>query len=215
MRPFFKYLIVLLPTLIPLSGALAHPHAFVDIRVEVLFDQEGRITALRQHWLFDEFYSAYATDGQDKDGDGKPDQDALDLLAKSNLSNLRDYDYFTLARQNDAQPAYGLPDNIVSSMRQDRLEMSFTLPFETPLPLSESPFTYAIFDPSYYVEMLHVDGNDAVIMDGAPTGCDFTLTKPNPDPSVASYAASLDKTESGGNDLGLSFAEQVTVSCGS
>ena len=50
----------------------AHPHAWIDVRVTVLFDGDGAITGLRQSWLFDEFYTAFATEGLDGDGDARP-----------------------------------------------------------------------------------------------------------------------------------------------
>ena len=40
----------------------AHPHGWIDLRTEVLVDDAGRVEALRQAWLFDQFYSAFMLD---------------------------------------------------------------------------------------------------------------------------------------------------------
>lgn len=215
MRFFLLLFAILIPTFLPFHQALAHPHAFVDVRIEVLFDQEGRVSALRQHWLFDEFYTAFATDGLDGDGDGKPDADALQKLAELNLKNLSEFNYFTITRTSDDSQDFETATDISSIMKASRLEMTFTLPLEEPLDANQQPVTYAVFDPTYYVEMLHAESDEAIRLDGAPDGCGYSLKKPAPDPDMVAFAASLDKTQSGGNDLGLIFAEQVTLSCGS
>ena len=51
--------------------AQAHPHVWVDAAAEMLFDDKGRIAAIRHHWRFDEGFSAYALQGLDTDRDGK------------------------------------------------------------------------------------------------------------------------------------------------
>ncbi len=52
------------------AAALAHPHEWVDVASEVLFDAHGRIAAIRHHWRFDEAFSAFALQGLDSNGDG-------------------------------------------------------------------------------------------------------------------------------------------------
>ena len=39
--------------------AVAHPHAWIDLRSKILFDDDGRMTGLELEWLFGDFYSAY------------------------------------------------------------------------------------------------------------------------------------------------------------
>jgi ABC-type uncharacterized transport system substrate-binding protein len=51
--------------------ASAHPHVFVDARIEVIFDGQGRVSAVQNIWQFDAAFSVFATEGLDTDGDGK------------------------------------------------------------------------------------------------------------------------------------------------
>ena len=192
----------------------SHPHAFVDVRISLMFDQEGRLTGLRQHWMFDEFYTAFATEGLVRDENGAPDPESLMKLAQLNLKNLKEYGFFTQVKHGQEQialPEANMPSSVVIN---DRLQMSFTTPFEQPINPRADDVTYAIFDPSYYVEMLHAESDQAIMLEGAPEDCAYELTKPNPDPEIAAYAASLGKEESGGNSLGVTFAERVRLTCG-
>lgn len=60
--------------------ALAHPHVFIDTGVEVIFDDEGRLTHVRVTWAYDDFYSLLLAEdyGIDQDGDGAltPEEEA-------------------------------------------------------------------------------------------------------------------------------------------
>ncbi|HEY7670413.1 MAG TPA: DUF1007 family protein, partial [Hyphomicrobium sp.] len=50
------------------SGAGAHPHVWVSVEATVLY-ASGAIAGLQEAWTFDEFYTAQAIEGLDKNGD--------------------------------------------------------------------------------------------------------------------------------------------------
>lgn len=194
-------------------SAHAHPHAWIDVSSAVLFDQKGQAVALEQVWLFDEYYTAFAVEGLDEDGDGAPDPDGLAALLRENMTNLADYDYFTLVESGGAQEPLGAVTEMSSRMQGDRLEMRFVVHFAAPQLAKDSSFSYAIFDPTYYIEMLHFAGDDAVRLVGAPSGCSVARSIAEPDAETMAFAAMLDQTQSAGSGLGIQFAETVTVQC--
>lgn len=199
--------------LVPLGGARAHPHGWIDLRTEVIFNLAGEVTALRQVWLFDEAYSAFSTEGFDTDGDGKPDPEHLLGLAQENMGNLEEFDYFTLVRSGDEKVGYRSVTDLAARMRGNRLETSFVLHLERPVDLTAHGLTYAVFDPSYWVEMLHEKNDQAIRLTGAPKGCGFKVEDPTPPADLVALAAALDKTQTAGNDLGIEFAQKVNVTC--
>ena len=42
-------------------SANAHPHAWIDLRSTVVLNEAGQAVALEQEWLFDDFYTAVAS----------------------------------------------------------------------------------------------------------------------------------------------------------
>lgn len=199
--------------LVLLAGrATAHPHVWIDVAMEVVFEQ-GKVTALRQIWLFDDYYTAYATEGMDGDGDGQPDAARLQELLKENMGNLEEYGYFTEVTSGGSVVPFGPVVEMASRMTAARLEMTFLLPLAVPLDVRDRGMAYAIFDPTYYIEMLHAERTDAVRLSAAPAGCSAHLQKPDPTVEATSLAAALDRTQSAGNGLGGLFAERVTVRC--
>jgi ABC-type uncharacterized transport system substrate-binding protein len=194
----------------------AHPHVWIDLRVEVVFDGAGAVEAIRQAWLFDPYYTVFATEGLDGDGDGRPDPEKLAELLRENLSNLAEYRYFTEASADGAALAFEPPEGAVSAMRGDRLEMSFLLPLAEPA--EADGFAYRIYDPTYYIEMLHAEQPPAVRLLEAPAGCDYRIEPADPTPEAVGLAAAADRSQRvvpgpGGNTIGALFAETVTVRC--
>lgn len=212
-RPWFRAIAISALLAATVAGpAAAHPHAWIDFTVRVIFGEDGRVTGLRETWVFDEFYSAFATDGMDRDGDGRPVQDALDELMRLNLQGLSEFDYFTRVEAGDGRMPLAGVSETSTEFEGHRLRMSFLLEFEEPIPAGAT-FRYAIFDPTYYVEMLHAETSDAVVLERAPPDCRHDLEAPNPNPEMVALAYSLDQTQSAGDGLGVHFAEWVTVRC--
>src|SRR5579871_519958 len=79
----------------PRVAADAHPHVFVDARTEVVFDGNGRITAVRNVWQFDETFSQFAVQGLDANGSGQLTREELKPLADVNMKSLAEFKFFT------------------------------------------------------------------------------------------------------------------------
>lgn len=186
--------------------AQAHPHAWIDVTVTLVFDDGGRVSGLRQTWLFDHGYTAFATDGV-------TDPALLMELARGNLQNLTDFAYFTDVESAGASITFAAATALSSSVDAGRLQMTFEVPFVNPVAVDVAPLTYAVYDPSYYIEVLHADEPSAVRFEGAPAGCGHQLAGPAPDTDMSLFASALGPNQSGGNELGRAFAETVTVLC--
>lgn len=182
--------------------ALAHPHAWIDVSVEVQFDPAGKVTALRQTWVFDEFYTA--------DTVQKGERDKMDRLVTRILGNLRQYGYFTVVKAAEGGVALAAPTEHSARMRGPRLSMTFTTPLVRPV---APPLTYSVYDPFYYIEMLHADEDDAIRLADAPANCRSRLIPAKPDPKVVAKAAAIDRGGTGGDTLGAQFAETVEIRC--
>jgi ABC-type uncharacterized transport system substrate-binding protein len=204
--------LVLLGFWLPFS-VTGHPHNWIDLRIEARFDSDGRVTGLYQQWLFDDYYSVFITEDMDGDGDGKPDRSRLEALRETIFGNLADPNFFTQIEQMSQNVPCSPVTQGAITMRGHRLEISFFLPFESPLDPRLAPLTYRVFDPSYYIEMLHAEAKDAIVLRDAPDGCRHRVERPTPDPEKVAYAASLPAGQNGGNDLGKFFAEKVTIEC--
>src|SRR5207244_8359130 len=76
------------------TPARAHPHVFITFQMTVLYEK-GTFVGVRHKWTFDEFYTAMAIEGLDKNKDGIYDREELAELAKVNIDGLKEFAYFT------------------------------------------------------------------------------------------------------------------------
>lgn len=214
MMKFLRYAAVALIFVFSVPDrSYAHPHAWIDVTTKLEFDSAGRIVALHQFWLFDDFYSMFVLEGAVAIGGGAPSQAALEDLMRENMTNLAEYNFFTEARSGNTPLSFDAPYDLATRMDGMRLEMSFVLPIRDPALVSDMPFSYSIFDPSYYIEMLHAKSETRIELINAPEKCRVALQQPEPDPEQVMFAASLGQNEEGPSGLGRIFAETAQVSC--
>lgn len=209
-----KLAITCLIALTPMAtqNATAHPHEWVQMRIQMLFNEEGEANGMRFNWLFDEFFTAYALADYDT-----VTQEDLNNLLKEILTNIHEFGYMThievAGERLDTKTLFANAIPNKSGMDDIRLQLDFDVPFTKPIKVQETAFRYAIFDPSFYIAMHHFDDDDAVKLINAPDGCKVNINPADPDPDMAAFAASLGQSESGGDGLGIHFAEWVDVQC--
>jgi hypothetical protein len=93
------------------APALAHPHVWITARAEVAYAANGQVTGIRHAWTFDEAYSAFVTQGLDKNGDGKLAPDELAELAKVNTESLASSTISPCSRPMESSRPSGDPPN--------------------------------------------------------------------------------------------------------
>ncbi|TVP86940.1 MAG: DUF1007 family protein [Thioalkalivibrio sp.] len=190
----------------------AHPHAWIDLRVSVLFNADGDVKALRQEWAFDPTYSHLLLEDLAVD---QPDLDldaALELMTGRMLGNLSEYGYFTEIEVGERRLEPGPARNGSLDLRQRRLHLQFELPLEAARPEATRPLNYRVYDPTYWIEILH-DQDDVIhLADGG--GCSTRIQPARPEPWLVAYAATLERDQRAPiEDLGRRFAEVVSIEC--
>ena len=61
--PFRTGLFALAAVLATASTAAAHPHVYVTIVSELVYNPDGTVKAIRHAWTFDDMFSAFAIRG--------------------------------------------------------------------------------------------------------------------------------------------------------
>lgn len=194
------------------DGALAHPHGWIDMQSKLVFDDEGRIAAIQQAWLFDELYSAFMLD--EFRANGERPEDGLARLAAEDIAALAPFDYFTRFEVDGTAQGFGAVDTYANGVAGERIWLRFLLPLATPVAPS-STVRYAVYDSTYYIEVLHV-GETPVLLEGPGSdACAAHLIQPQPSEEIIGFAASLDMFTVADDGLGDHFAQWVDLECAS
>jgi ABC-type uncharacterized transport system substrate-binding protein len=197
--------------------AAAHPHVYVDARVEVVFDKEGKITALRHVWRFDDAFSAFASQGLDKNGDGILSIEELQPLAKINVESLKDYDYFTNLKVAGKRSGFKIPTEYWLQSTEGFLTLFYTLPLMQPVKPDKTGVTIDVYDPGYFVDYQFVEKDPAKLVE-APAGCSFDVKrKADPDAATAAILGQIPASErelpANLRSLTSDMSNRVTVKC--
>lgn len=196
------------------SGLVAHPHVWIDLRVTLLTNEQGQLTGLRQSWRFDPFYSLLVQEELQAGGSEWAMQQREQELASQIIGNLQPHQYFTRLRNAQGQRLAWQPvrDYTLIQTRR-RVELSFELLLETPLSLEDSAFTYQVYDPSYYIEILHVV-EEGIQAGRLPSTCRVSVEDPQPSAELIMKALALDEQDVPEDpELGRHFAETIRVVC--
>lgn len=191
----------------------AHPHVWVNARAEILFGPDGKVTAIRHSWTFDEAYTAYVTQGLDKNNDGKLSSDELQGLADENTGSLSEFDYFTFVKAGGKKQAFDPPREPRMVMEKNQVTLTYLLPLKAPVSAS-GVFAIEITDPSFFVYFALADGTPIILKD-APQGCATNVERAKTLDTATQQMLSdegLFQTPAGAN-IGLQYANRAIVAC--
>ncbi len=189
------------------TGTQAHPHNWIDVFAEWQFDTKGLISGVKLRWLFDDYYSVLLID--DAAATGEKFQAILNKV----MSNTAKHHYFIQVEQQGVKAKFGDAKQARIGVQDHRIEIEFHLALKAPLNPRQNDIAYWVVEPTYYFEMLHAEKGPAIVLKNAPSDCRYHLEPPKPGAAMIAYAASLGVNESGGDELGIKFAEKVTIRC--
>jgi ABC-type uncharacterized transport system substrate-binding protein len=195
------------------APALAHPHVWVTAKAELVYAADGKVTAVRHSWTFDQAYSAFVTQGLDKNNDGKLTAEELQDLAKVNTESLADFEYFTHLKANGAKQAFDAPREAKMAFENGAATLFFHLPLKKPA--GNRAVALEVYDPSFFVAFAMAEGEDAVTLANAPKGCTATVTRPKQVAAAQQQRLSEAFFEAltAASDYGAGQANRVIVAC--
>ncbi len=191
--------------------AAAHPHVWITAKAEVIFS-DGKVTGIRHHWTFDEAYTAFVTQGLDKDNDGKLTPDELQELADENAVGLADFDYFTTLKVFGKAQAFDTPREARMTMDGKQVAMSFLLPLKAPAAVT-GPMAIEIDDDSFFVYFSLVD-KTAVTLANAPQGCVTNIAKAKPlDAAMQQILQDEGAIQDLSANMTMEYANRAIIAC--
>jgi ABC-type uncharacterized transport system substrate-binding protein len=199
-----------------LSDAAAHPHVWVTVRTEVLYNEKQAISGFRHKWTFDEYYSSFAVQGLDKNGDGAYDREELAELAEINIASLKDFGFFTFPKVSGTVLERKPPQDYWLEYDGTYLTLFLTLPLSENVEAKKvKEFTLGMYDPTFYVDFA-LAKESPITLAGAPDGCKPVIAEPDPSASQVSVSglgeAFFDGLDGDGSEA-EKYAKKITISC--
>ncbi len=196
---------------LPIGGAGAHPHVFVDVGLQFEHDGTGQLTAVEVTWRYDDFFSLLILSdmGLDEDGDG--------VLTEAERAELKGFDL-------EEWPE-GFEGDLYIHSDGEKITLDHPVPTGVALedgrivathrrgfaPVPADGLEVEPYDPTYYVEYTVAGPVDL------PDGCDHSVTEPDLDDSQRAFRdmiADLPAEEQfDGIEVGNLFSDVMVISC--
>ena len=165
---------------LPVSLA-AHPHVFVDTGLELIFDDEGRLTHVRVEWAYDEFYSLMLLEEMrlDNDMDGVLTEAEEGHLAGFDAEWVEGYNGDLVMRLGGEQLELSGPMEPTATTEQGRIVSTHTMvpcgsnaPGDCPVTRPGVPYRAALEVAAGTFAALGVEVGDCVAWPGVASRCE-------------------------------------------
>jgi polyphosphate kinase len=199
------------------QAALAHPHVYIDTGVEFLFDDQGRVEALRITWTYDELFSLMVVEdlGVDPDYDGKVDDAARNKLNGFDMDWDPDFVGDTYVLASDAPVLLERPSDWTADYTNGKLVSTHVRRFAEPVDPVEKAVVVEAYDPGFYTAYTIVG---QPVLTGR-TDCaaqvfepDLTAADEQLKQALAEYDATVD-LEMEFPAIGAAYSDEIRLTC--
>ena len=205
-------------TLAAPQGVRAHPHIFVDVGLEGIVDDQGRLTQVKVTWAYDALFSLLVTEEKGLDPDGNavltPEEEAT--LAGFDAQWVPGFNGDLVADLNGRALGLSGPKSPTAVMREGRIVTTHLRDVTGGPDVAGKVLSFAPFDPSYYTAY---DVTMGVTMRGIE-GCEISKDAPDLNQEMLKLQTELallgrdqDSIEMGFPEVGANFATRVVITC--
>lgn len=200
------------------AAAVAHPHIFIDTRLELIFDASGRAEAVRVTWVYDDFFSLLMLEdrGLDPDGDGKLTPEEETALVGFDMAWDADYEGDLYVLLNDQRLTLGRPAEFTAGFDGAQITSTHLRRFDVPVSPDNDPLILQVYDPGYYTAYTIVG---QPVLSGNGAGCMAQVYEPDRDAANEQLEAMLRELSAQENiemdfpAIGAAYADEVRVTC--
>ncbi|MBW9053987.1 DUF1007 family protein [Rhizobium mesosinicum] len=197
------------------AAAFAHPHIFVEARLEIVAAPDGSIQELRNVWRFDEVFSSSVVMDFDKNTDLKLEPNELAEVGKTVRDSLADYDYYMNLTINGKNITVQKPDIIHVDYKEGQLLMFFAVKPVEKMPL-KGKLSFGVYDPTLYTSIDFPTDNELAIVGDGFKACKRAVVRPDADQVISENKQSLTDAffnDPTGTNMSKLFATRLEVTC--
>ncbi|UXN04471.1 MULTISPECIES: DUF1007 family protein [unclassified Bartonella] len=216
-KTLFKFFFSIL-FIVPMTAIVqAHPHIFVDAKVQIQLDKDGKVEKLSQDWLFDALFSAGVILDFDKNGDRFLDPSELAEISKTIRESLAEFDYFQSVTVDGKSVKLANPDKLIADMKNNQLTLHIENKPKEPLYIKRGGhYSFSLYDPTFYVAVNFKRDID-ISFSGLPSFCKGYMVRPDGDKilskSLANETEDFFANPDASFDLAQRLAPKLEVIC--
>ncbi|SIQ87139.1 ABC-type uncharacterized transport system, substrate-binding protein [Alkalispirochaeta americana] len=137
----------------------AHPHIWVDSRIEVRV-AEASLEAVRAYWTFDPFFSEMILFdyGRPQGEGGAFTAVQVEAIRQGAFENLRHYGFFTILRVDGERRTVERVENFSTFLDdEESLVYAFDIPLRIPVSSAGTELAVSMYDETFFTDMMFSD----------------------------------------------------------
>ncbi|SHK57026.1 Protein of unknown function [Desulfatibacillum alkenivorans DSM 16219] len=134
----------LLPSLVS-----AHPHVFVENKIEIVFDEAG-LAGFRSTWVFDEMFTIVILEDMLEISDYAMKPEHIPMIKEQAFDHLKEHHYFTEISVNKEPFKAQFVKDFNARLDGEKLVYDFFIPCHVKAITSWKTVTIAQYDPTFY-----------------------------------------------------------------
>ena len=150
------YTLIAVLAVVLLAGAplrvAAHPHVFIDARLEFEFDDSG-LQGFWAEWAFDELFTSMIVLDFGAPRRGPFSEQLIRSIHEGAFSNLQFYDYFTYVFVDGSRYSTESVEQFSAFMRDHRIVYRFFVPFRYPLDSRNRTLRVRMYDETFFTDI--------------------------------------------------------------
>ena len=131
------------------SEVHAHPHVFIEQRLNVVFDDKG-LAGIKVHWEFDDMFANMIAEDHDLNRNGKFEAIEIQKVEEKAFSFISKYNYFTYIKIDNVPFQVKFIRDFNAVLKNQKLVYEFLIPCHVTATSQVKKVTVASYDPSYY-----------------------------------------------------------------
>lgn len=184
----------------------SHPHMFIDTEMEVRLCNDY-LDGIEITWHFDPMFTAAICTDFDSNGDGQFSAGETAEVFANAFSNLENSSYFTFLAIGGQTLSPSEIEEFSVFMERGALVYRFFCPFN--LPVTGGVFKVAIYDCTYYCDILYREGSPITLSGSGSENAEFEIEQ-NDDIRI-SYGGSVSVSREGSTYSGTAYPQQLVV----
>ncbi|MCP4722333.1 MAG: DUF1007 family protein [Desulfobacteraceae bacterium] len=147
------------------GAALAHPHVFIEQRLEVRFDDKG-LAGFKVAWSFDEMFSVMIADDFDSDQNGILDEKEVGIIREKAFGYIAPHNYYIHITIDGRPFAVKFITEFKAILDKGKLKYEFFIPCHVRAGEGPKNIVVSPYDPEFYSDIffskthpLEVTGN--------------------------------------------------------
>jgi ABC-type uncharacterized transport system substrate-binding protein len=156
--------------------ALGHPHVFIENSFTFVFTG-GRLEGIAVTWIFDEMFSASIITGNDRNRNGKFEEQEIKMVEKGAFSNLKNFNYFLFIDTGEGRRKIGTVRDFRAEIRGRKLVYRFFVPLDIAASATEKALTAGCFDNTYFCDVTYAKDDPVTVKADERTYVSWELVK--------------------------------------